>query len=50
MEEFDFVIVGAGAAGSIVAYRLGEAGYCPMTFSKPVRATAAPISRFPPAS
>ncbi|MGE6743547.1 GMC family oxidoreductase [Allorhizobium pseudoryzae] len=27
MEEFDFVIVGAGAAGSIVAYRLGEAGY-----------------------
>lgn len=27
MEEFDFVVVGAGAAGSIVAYRLGEAGY-----------------------
>lgn len=32
MEEFDFVIVGAGAAGSIVAYRLGEAGYSVCVF------------------
>lgn len=27
METFDYVIVGAGSAGSIVAYRLGEAGF-----------------------
>lgn len=27
MEEFDYGIVGAGAAGSIVAYRLAEAGH-----------------------
>ncbi|NMG41681.1 FAD-binding protein [Chelativorans sp. ZYF759] len=27
MDSFDYIVVGAGAAGSIVAYRLGEAGY-----------------------